>query len=285
MYKKIDECKRNLESNWPFFGDCEVIVVNDNPSDKSQLISDPFFSDKKISLLHSDCNGGFAPAVNLGVSQATGDILFILNTDVLLESAKWQSILSRFTDTPLLFGVSITTRERDGKLQGRNEVYFEKGLFHHRGLPLNLKPISTVDSASHQHLNVTKSISVIPAKAGIPQRAESDTLLPNGWAELGSALIRKTMWQQLDGLDQSYAPFYWEDVDLSYRAKQKGWQVLLATDVIVQHHHESTIGSFYTKEEIQKIAYRNQLYFSQKFARGSKLSQYFLWKLKRLVVG
>ncbi len=276
LYKKIDECKRNLESNWPFFGDCEVIVVNDNPSDKSQLISDPFFFDKKISLLHSDCNGGFAPAVNLGVSQATGDILFILNTDVLLESTDWQSILSRFTDNPLLFGVSITTRERDGKLQGRNEVYFEKGLFHHRGLSLD----ATAQSKHHPSSHLDSSPDGRGRRDLIPV-----SLLPNGWAELGSALIRKTMWQQLGGLDESYAPFYWEDVDLSYRAKQKGWQVLLATDVIVQHHHESTIGSFYTKEEIQKIAYRNQLYFSQKFARGSKLSQYFLWKLKRLVVG
>lgn len=255
LYKKIEECKRNLISNWQYFGGHEVIIVNDNPPDIAQLSSDAFFTDRKITLIHSESNGGFAPAVNLGVAHATGEILFILNTDVLLESADWQHTLKYFIDDPQLFAISLTTRERDGKLQGRNEVYFEKGLFHHRGLTLNASS------------------------------CKNDTLTQNGWAELGSALIRKSMWQQLGGLDEMFAPFYWEDVDLSYRAKKQGWKVLLDSSVVAQHHHESTIGSFYTKEEVKKIAYRNQLYFTQKFARGPRLAQYFLWKLKRLLLG
>lgn len=252
LYKKIEECKHNLTTNWQYFGQSEVIVVNDNPTDKIQLDTDSFYSDKKIILMHTESNGGFAPTVNLGVRRATGDILFILNTDVLLESADWQRALQYFTADPLLFAVSLATREQDGRVLGRNEVYFDKGLFHHRGLSPNMSP------------------------------AQENAVTPNGWAELGSALVRKSMWQRLGGLDEAYAPFYWEDVDISYRAKKQGWKVLLDQGVIVQHHHESTIGSFYTKEEIKKIAYRNQQYFTQKFARGPLMISSILWRLKRL---
>lgn len=228
-----------------------MIVVNDNPADRAQLDADLFFIEKKITLVHTECNGGFAPAVNLGVAHATGDMLFILNTDVLLESTDWQRALKHFADDPKLFAVSFATRERDGRVLGRNEVYFEKGLFHHRGLGHDAA--TTKDSA----------------------------LTPNGWAELGSALVRRTMWQQLGGLDEAYAPFYWEDVDISYRAKKQGWKVFLDSSIVMQHHHESTIGSFYTNDEVKKIAYRNQLYFTQKFARGWLLIMYMLWRLKR----
>ncbi|PJE58197.1 MAG: glycosyltransferase family 2 protein, partial [Candidatus Portnoybacteria bacterium CG10_big_fil_rev_8_21_14_0_10_36_7] len=48
----------------------------------------------------------------------------------------------------------------------------------------------------------------------------------------------------LNGFDELYSPFYWEDIDLSYRAWKTGYTVLFDPQVLVEHHHETTIRTF-----------------------------------------
>jgi GT2 family glycosyltransferase len=72
------------------------------------------------------------------------------------------------------------------------------------------------------------------------------------------------MIQDLIGYDEIYSPFYWEDIDLSYRAYKRGWKVIFDSEIVVEHHHESTIGKYFDKEKIKTIAYRNQFFFQWK---------------------
>ncbi|MCX6724718.1 MAG: hypothetical protein NTV20_01290, partial [Candidatus Shapirobacteria bacterium] len=81
------------------------------------------------------------------------------------------------------------------------------------------------------------------------------------WASGGSGAFRKDIWSELGGLDEIFAPFYWEDTDLSYRAWKRGYQVLWEPKSIVHHQHEGTIGSSFSKKYIDFISQRNQLIF------------------------
>jgi len=83
----------------------------------------------------------------------------------------------------------------------------------------------------------------------------------SAWANGGSAAFRKSIWQRLGGFDSLYHPFYWEDMDLSYRAWKRGYQVLWEPKAIVHHQHESIIGKFYSKKYISFISERNRLLF------------------------
>ena len=65
-------------------------------------------------------------------------------------------------------------------------------------------------------------------------------------------------------LDELYNPFYWEDIDLSYRAWKAGYKVLFDPNIKVEHRHESTIGKYFDKSKILKTAFRNQLIFHWK---------------------
>ena len=116
-------------------------------------------------------------------------------------------------------------KERDGTYVGKNRMFFSNGFPNHSKSP-----------------NLDKGI--------------------NGWAEGGSCIIRADYLHTLGGLLDIYAPFYWEDNDLSYRAYSRGMHILFSPDVVVEHHHESTVGSFYTKAQVKKIAYRNQFLFT-----------------------
>jgi O-antigen biosynthesis protein len=105
------------------------------------------------------------------------------------------------------------------------------------------------------------------------------------WASGGSGAFRKSIWQQLGGLDEIFAPFYWEDTDLAYRAWKRGYQVLWEPQSIVHHQHESTIGSKFSPEYVSFISQRNQLLFLWKnLTSGKLLLLHKVFLCKRLIV-
>ena len=59
----------------------------------------------------------------------------------------------------------------------------------------------------------------------------TETIFASG----GQTLIRKDRYLELDGLDDLYDPFYWEDVDLSYRAWNTRQSVVICINTIAGH--------------------------------------------------
>lgn len=249
VYKKLNEFAINLQNNIQFLNGCELIIVNDDPETHlPEQLPSKNVTVSNITWINHTKNQGFSQSVNDAVAHATGDFLFLLNTDVRLLDDSWKKTIPELQNNAKIFAVSFAQKEKYEEIVGRNELYFRDGLFHHRALSFD-------STLSTEHL----------------------ALLPTAWAEGGSALFRKSMWDTLKGFDISYSPFYWEDVDLSYRAMLHGWQIYFTPSVVVEHHHESTIGSMYTKDQITSIAFRNQMYFTAKFAKGLHRIEYLFF--------
>lgn len=104
------------------------------------------------------------------------------------------------------------------------------------------------------------------------------------WASGGSSIFRKSIWQKLGGFDTLYNPFYWEDLDLSYRAWKRGFKILWEPKAIVQHEHEAIIGTNFSKSFIRSIAERNKLIFIWKNITDIDLfishKIHLLWRLR-----
>lgn len=82
------------------------------------------------------------------------------------------------------------------------------------------------------------------------------------WVSGGAGMFRKKIWETLGGLDLLYNPFYWEDIDLSYRAVKRGYKIAFEDKSVVIHtHSEGSIQNIYSPAEIKTIAYRNQFFF------------------------
>lgn len=81
------------------------------------------------------------------------------------------------------------------------------------------------------------------------------------WVSGGSGVFRRDYWMKLKGMDEKlFSPFYWEDVDLSYRAAKRGWKLLWEPKSKVLHEHEATIGKLPIDKK-RTIQERNQLIF------------------------
>ena len=200
----------------------EVIVVDDGSKDGSVV----FLKKQKVKLIQNQRNMGFSSTVNKGVKEARGEIIVLLNTDVSPQKNFLDFVLPHFKD-PNIFAVGCLDRS------------FEKGKIVERG--------RAVGKWSRGFLVHSRG-----------EVDKSDTL----WVSGGSGAFRKSIWEKLGGLNELYNPFYWEDIDLSYKAQKSGYKVLFERKSIVDHRHEEgVIRKTYSDFKIKSIAYRNQFIF------------------------
>lgn len=207
----------------------EIIIVDDGSRDDSVSFLEEFVEKEKSIAMHIEKNRknkGFSSTVNKGVSLAKGDIVVLLNTDVRPEKNFLEPLLTHFKEENV-FAVGCMDKSIEHNkvvLRGRGVGGWRRGMFFHAAG------------------DVTKHTSL--------------------WASGGSSAFRTSLWVKLGGLNELYNPFYWEDIDLSYRAIKSGYQVLFEQESVVIHEHEKgTIRSLYASSQVQRIAYRNQFIF------------------------
>jgi len=207
----------------------EVIIVDDFSTDDSVDFLNNIAADSSlpIHIVEKKKNEGFAATVNDGVSHAKGEIVLLLNTDVVPEENFLQPLLTHFKDSKV-FGVGCLDKS------------IEAGKVVERG-----RGIGTWDKGLLIHANGTDK--------------KNTTLWLNG----GSSAIRRSLWNKFGGFRTVYNPFYWEDIDLSYQAQKSGYSVLFERNSIVTHmHEEGVIRKKFKESYITTIAYRNQLLFA-----------------------
>lgn len=210
---------------------CEIILIDDTSTDESvtfikSVLLKQSLSGRTINLIVNKENMGFSPTINKAVKHAKNDILVLLNSDVSPEENFLLPLLAHFKNSNVFAVGSMDKSLEKGQyiFRGRGVGKWEKGfLMHRRG---------EVDKAN--------------------------TLWVNG----GSGAFRKEIWEKLSGFCELYKPYYWEDIDLSYRALKSGYDLVFESKSVVTHkHEEGAILKTQNPKKVKTIAYRNQFLF------------------------
>lgn len=223
-YNGKELLKKNLPQIFSKIRAQEYIVVDDASSDGSTEFVRKNFP--KIKIIEMRNNKGFSSSVNRGVMEADGDLVVLVNTDIYPKNDILKYAVNYFTD-PLVFAVGFNQEcnEKAGVIyRGRGTGKFHHGFLHHQRAP-----------------------------------ADGNSTL---WVSGGAGIFRREIWIKIGGLYEIYNPFYWEDIDLSYRAIKTGYKIFFEPKSICVH--EQSIGSIrtvYDSKEIRKIALRNQIFF------------------------
>jgi len=225
----------------------QIVVADDCSTDGSVDYLKKNFPN--VVVVTNRKQSGFAVNVNSGVVHATGDIVVLLNTDVEPEKGYLDPLIKHFSDKEVFAVGCLEKSWEQGKtvLRGRGIARWEKGFYiHERG------EVDKTDTA---------------------------------WVSGGSGAFRRSMWNVLGGMDILYTPFYWEDIDLSYRARKTGWKTVFEPKSIVGHYHEEgKIKQEFSPVDVKRIVYRNQFTFIWKNVTdpGVRFS-HIIWLPVRLI--
>ena len=207
----------------------EIIVVDDGSWDGSvKLLRTQFQQVKRV--VHK-VNRGFSAAVNTGVRASKGELIVLLNTDVVPVKDFLVNVIPHF-ENPNVFSVSVHEAG-----YGWARGYFADGYVQ--------LGMGTEDKSTHQSFYVSG----------------------------GSGVFRRKYWVTLGGMDEKLlSPFYWEDIDICYRAAKRGLTNLWEPNSKVVHKHESTISKL-SKSYVQRVRERNHLLFMWKNIGSSALTR------------
>jgi GT2 family glycosyltransferase len=176
-------------------------------------------------------NRGYGPAVNAGAAAARGDYLLVLNDDVRLEPGTVAALRAPFPDPTLFASVpSIRSPLAACGDEGGKAGRFEAGLLE---------------------------IGEVTADRTHP------TLYPVGCC----FLCPRAAFLDLQGYDDAFAPFFWEDVDLGYRAWARGLRTLHVPGAVCDHEGSATLKERRTLDERERISFRNRVLFHLKNLR------------------
>lgn len=194
--------------------DAEIIVVDNHSSDDScQMVKQLF---PEVILIENKENFGFSKGNNIGVAQAKGDYLCILNPDTMVAEDTFTKVMAYAADRPNM-GV-LGCQLIDGC-----------GTF----LPESKRNIPTPKVAVKKMLGFSDAYYANHLRAA--EIGQTDILVG------AFMVLKKTVFNEVGGFDEDYF-MYGEDIDLSYKILKSGYDNIYYGKAVVLHYKgESTL--------------------------------------------
>ncbi|MDG5492058.1 glycosyltransferase family 2 protein [Psychroserpens sp. SPM9] len=234
----LELCLRSVEAATRHL-EAEIIVVDNLSQDDSCAMVKRLFPE--VLLIENSENYGFSKGNNIGVDQAKGDYVCILNPDTVVAEDTFE-ILLKFSEAQKKSGI-VGCRLIDGQ-----------GKF----LPESKRNIPKPGVAIKKMLGWSKSYyaSHLDAKAIGPVSVFVGAFM----------LLPKAVYQKVNGFDEDYF-MYGEDIDLSYKVSQAGYTNWYNGEVAIIHYKgESTLKD---KTYAKRFYGAMQIFYNKHFKSNS----------------
>lgn len=237
----LRECLRSVYASRGV--DPEVWVVDNCSSDGSAAMVAQEYPQAR--LLESPCNGGYAYANNLALSQAQGDYLLLLNPDTLLPPQALAEMLAFMEERPEVGMAGPKLVREDGSLDlACRRSFPSPAVSFYRMIGLSKR---LPHSRRFGRYNLTY--------LDPDQEAEVDSVVG------AFMMVRRQAVEQVGLLDEAFF-LYGEDLDWAMRIKKTGWKVVYNPRVVVLHRKASS-----SNRDIRRATaefYRSMLIFYRK---------------------
>jgi GT2 family glycosyltransferase len=182
----------------------EVIVVDDHSQDQTpQRLA----GITGLEFLRNPRNIGFVGSCNRGVEAASGEYIVLLNNDTQVPDGWLDALLETFQRFPNTGLAGARLVYPDGRLQEAGGIVFRDGSGWNYGRG---------DHAERPEYAFSREVD---------------------YCSGACIMLPASLFRQLGGLDQHYAPAYYEDTDLA------GFKVRLQAAATVIHHEGMTSGT------------------------------------------
>ncbi|MCO4781848.1 MAG: glycosyltransferase family 2 protein [Candidatus Cloacimonetes bacterium] len=204
--------KRSIDHTLKMMDQCsllgELIIVDNNSSDESRKIIKDYNNKIVPFLLNENL---VLCAYNQAFNIAKGKILILLNNDEFIQENYIQNLIENFSKNTNLFLAVPKSIDEDS-------LEYQSGL------------IDADIKFGHILLKHSFTESEIDKRRSLP------------FGSLGAYCKDKL--KLVGGFEKLLLPFYWEDVDLSYRARKIGFDIIYEPSAVTKHINQATISKF-----------------------------------------
>ncbi len=260
--------------------DAKVIVVDNDSQDDSLERMRATHAEKGwgdlVEILDSGRNGGFGYGNNFAIRRAKDEgrdpeYVYLLNSDAFPHKGCIKVMLDFMDKNTTVGSVGGYVEGEDG------HPHYTAFRFHNLAsefeMYIRFKPVSKIFS-SH-------SVSILP--------------LPNeptevDWVSGASLMFRSAMLEEVGLFDETYF-LYFEETDLSRRAKEHGWTTYYLPNAGVTHIGSASTQTYRTKSRRANYWFDSRRYYFRKHhgrayaeaADATFLAAQGLWNLRRIL--
>jgi len=239
--------------------DYEVIVVDNNSVDGSQLLIIQEFPE--VDYIYMNENLGFGKGNNIGIEKAKGEFTLLLNPDTVIGEETLQKCVDKMSSDSNIGALGCKMVDGSGvflKESKRGFPTIMSSFFKLSGLSKIFSSTAFFNSYNQGHIdeNQTAAIDVLCG---------------------AMMLVRTDLLKDLEGFDPAFF-MYGEDIDLSYRIKEKGKEIIYFPETSIVHYKGES--SKRNKLKYYKMFYEAMIVYVKKHFGNSGSSFLMLFFLK-----
>ncbi|MDD5529606.1 MAG: glycosyltransferase family 2 protein [bacterium] len=223
----------------------EVIVVDNASTDGSiEYVKKEFPS---VKIISNETNVGFTRGNNIGLKEAGGEYICILNNDTIILPDAIANLLGFVKSHPLkilaagkLLGFDENIQINYSKYPGFLQEYFNFTIFKLKASKFLIRKRAYIPKKNSKYVDRICKVDVVTGTFFIIKR--EDML-------------------ELSGFDENIFIFY-EDADLCFRFRKTGGHIFYYPDAVIKHY----MGGYYKSHKLDGIekSYQSILYYFRK---------------------
>lgn len=231
-YNQFDYTYHCLESIQKHSGDAayEIIIADDNSTDLTRDMETVITG---IRVIHNRENLRFLLNCNNAAEYAKGKYILFLNNDTQVQ-ANWLSPLVELMESDQTIG-----------LAGSKLVYSDGHLQEAGGIFWN-------DASAWNYGHMQN-----------PEDPEYNYVKEADYISGASLMIRRSLWEEIGGFDQRFAPAYYEDSDLAFEVRKHGYRVVYQPLSVVVHFEGVSNGTDITSGQKAYQAVNQQKFYEK----------------------
>lgn len=216
----------------------EVFVVDNASRDGSaDMVASEF---PEVHLIANANNHGFARANNQALALATGEILLLLNPDTEMPPGGLAALAGVFARNPRAGAAGLALRGADGSPQRS---------CHSFPGPFNM----VLEAIGLHRLAIRFGIGT-PYEAPVPRSGEGAV----DWVGGACMALSREAYTAVGGLDEE-SFMYGEEMDWSWRARERGLATVYSSAAVVLHHGEASgagcRGELYVHNAVSRVRF------------------------------
>ncbi len=217
VYEKIDftlRCLRSIAANWESEINPTIVVVDDASPDRSVQY---LLRIAGIEIVHNGGNLGYLRSTNRGAAMARTPYVCFLNNDTEVR-ADWLGALVRaMNDDPKIGAAGSKLVYPDGTLQEAGSIIWSDATGWNYG------------------------------RGGDPFASEYNWSRDVDYCSAASLMIRGDLLREIGGFDERYVPAYYEDADLCFEVRSRGYRTVYVPRSEVVHYEGVSSGTDVTQ--------------------------------------